>query len=203
MADENTSIRVIRKPESMSWEDISRCLYEAHAGNRERGIRMLHSHWPADQLKEYIGDTGMTFVIMDGDKLVGTGSFRERIGKKWYARGPYAFLCLDGIVPGYAGRGIYTLLCSEREKFIREKGYAVMTLDTHERNFHMQQVAERQGFRKVNYFLVSTKDHYNVIMAKRLDGKPYPALYSWFRFNYAKMKVHFITGLLKIWQGRK
>lgn len=194
MADSNSTIRVILKPEHVTWEDISRCLHEAHAHNREMGIRMLHSHWPAEQLKEYVGDKGMTFVILDGDKLIGTGSFRERIGKKWYAKGPYAFLCLDGIVPDYNGRGLYTKLCNVRETFIRECGYDVITLDTHENNLHLQQVAERQGFRKVNYFRVSTKDHFNVIMAKRLNGKPFPSLYCSIRFWCSKMKVR-----LSVW----
>ena len=195
MAD---SIQIIEKPDWISWEKISECLCDAHTKNRENGIRMIHSHWPAEQLREYIGDCGKTFVALDGDKLIGTASFRERIGNKWYTKGPYAYLCLAGVLPEYRGCGVYKELCMCREEYIRERGYEVLVLDTHERNVHLQNIAAKQGFQKVNYFMASNKEHFNVIMAKRVSGRPFPPFYCSLRFHYAKMKVHLVNWILAL-----
>ena len=73
------SIQVVEKPDWVSWDDIKQCLYEAHSVNRSKGINMAHYQWPAEKIKESLGENGFMLVALDGNKLVGTaGIGKER-----------------------------------------------------------------------------------------------------------------------------
>lgn len=68
-------ITVMRRPESVSWEAVSRVLKEAHRENVRRGIRMTYPQLPPEQLYEKTeGRGGVLFVALDGERLVGTAA---------------------------------------------------------------------------------------------------------------------------------
>ena len=190
-------IQIVVKPDWVSWEDIKRCLFEAHAANREKGINMAHYQWPAEKIEEYIGINGVVLVSLDGEKLVGTAAIAERTGNQWYAKGRYAYMCFAGVLPLYNGRGLYHRLTEQREKMAKSLGYNVLVFDTHKKNKQIQSIARNNGYRLVRFFRASSKDHYSVVMAKWLDGCPYSSFYCWIKFQLSKFQALMRTSLKK------
>lgn len=194
MAD---NIQIMVKPDWVTWDDIKQCLFEAHAQNRAKGINMAHYQWPVERIKDSLGEKGVVLVALDGKRLIGTAAIGDKIGKTWYTRGPYAYICFDAVIPEYSGKGIFKLLDSKREQLAKNLGYRTLVFDTHSNNFHRQEIALKNGFRLVRFFRASSKDHYSVVMAKWLDGCPYSSFYCWIKFQLSKFQALMRTSLKK------
>ena len=194
MAD---NIQIMVKPDWVTWDDIKQCLVDAHAVNRTKGINMAHYQWPAEKIKESLGEKGVMLVALDGRRLVGTAAIGDKIGKTWYNRGPYAYICFDAVIPEYSGRGIFKLLESKREQLARNLGYKTLVFDTHSKNVHRQEIAKKNGYKPVRFFRASSKDHYSVVMAKWLNGCPYSSFYCWIKFQVSKFQALMRTPLKK------
>lgn len=184
------SIRIIEKPEWISWKMIKDCLVEAHADNLKKGIKMLHMGLSSEEIKDKIGSNGFVLVALDGEKLVGTAAILEKNSSLWYTNGPYAYLGFAGIIPEYRGMGIYKELTTKRESYARQKGFSVIVFNTNEKNERVQNVAKQNGYLYVNYTLSSTRDHYDVYMAKWLGSCPFTKSYCRRRFLISRMKAH-------------
>ena len=184
------SIRIIEKPEWISWEEIRQCLYTSHTHNREEGIRMIHSDLPAKGIQEKVGNGGIMWVVLDGRKLIGTAALLEREGNTWYAPGRYAYLCFDGFLPEYNGKGIYKSISAIREEYARNKGLSVLVFNTHEKNKRIQAISSRNGFSYVRYLMSSNRDHFDVYMAKWLGERPFSESYCRFRFRLSFLRAH-------------
>ncbi len=198
----NTSIQIIEKPDWISWEDIKQCLYEAHAPNREHGINMSHYLWPAEKMKQSLGENGVMLVALDGRKIVGTAGYVEKMHKSWYHGDKYAYACFDGVIPSYTGKGIFGSLDKIREEKIRENGYSTIVFDTHSQNVRRQKKAIKQGYKYVSFFKAKSGDHYSVIMVKWLKGRKYSSLYIETRFYLSKLKT-IVCSLIKKNEGKK
>lgn len=184
-----SNIQIVEKPDWITWDDIRQCLFEAHAENRAKGINMAHYQWPVERIKDSLGEKGVVLVALDGKRLVGTAAIGDKIGKTWYANGPYAYICFDAVLPEYSGKGIFKLLDSKREQLAIEFGYKILVFDTHQKNVHRQQIALKNGFRLVRFFRASSKDHYSVVMAKWLDGCPYSRMYCWIEYQLSRLNT--------------
>lgn len=182
-------IRIIEKPDWITWDDIKRCLVESHSVNLAKGINMVHYQWSADSIREFIGEDGVFLVALDGDKLVGTAAVAVKYGKAWYAKGKYAYMCFASVLPEYSGQGLFRALDARREAIASEKGLTTLLFDTHVDNKRRTKSGLKNGYRPVLFFRAKSKDHYNVIMAKWLGEPPYSKLYCWIRFNQTKAKT--------------
>ena len=183
------NIQILEKPDWVSWNDIRCFLFEAHTNNRAKGINMTHYQWSAEKIRESLGEKGIMLVALEGKKLVGTAGIAEKFGKSWYARGRYAYMCYAGVLPEYSGRGIYKALNNKREEIAKELGYHVLSLDTHRKNKQIQEIALKNGYKFVRFFMANSKDHYSVVMVKWLNGCPYSKLYCWLKFQESKVKA--------------
>lgn len=183
------NIQIVKKPEWVSWDDIKQCLVQAHTVNKTKGINMSHYQWSAEEIKEFVGDTGFMLVALDGKNVVGTAAIKEKFGKSWYVNGRYAYICFASVLPDYNGLGIYKKLAEERERIAKEQKYRILLLDTHARNKHIQAILKKNGYRYVRCFLANDKNHYSVIMAKWLDGCPFSHFFCWLKFQQSKMKT--------------
>jgi GNAT superfamily N-acetyltransferase len=185
----NNEIKIIEKPDWISWDDIKKCLFDAHAKNREKGINMANYQWPAQKIKESIGDNGIMFVALDGDKLVGTAALAEKKSYHWYTIGKCGYLCFDCVLPAYNGMGIYRSLMKTRESLAKTLDYDVLFYDTHYKNVKVLSWGEKNGYRKVRYFLTKDNDHHSIVMAKWLKGCPYSNLYCWWKYSISMVKT--------------
>ena len=169
----DSSIQIIEKPEWVSWDDIKQCLVDAHSINRDKGINMTNYQWPADKIKEFLGEKGVMLVALDGTRIVGTAAIAEKTEKKWYAQGRCAYMCFAGVIPEYSSRGIYKALINKREKIAEESGYHNLIFDTHCHNTRIQEIARKNRYRYVRYFCAKSGDHFSVVMAKWLRECPF------------------------------
>jgi len=182
-------IQIIEKPDWVSWDDIKRCLNDAHAINRAKGINMTHYQWPADKIRDSLGENGVMLVALDGGKVVATAAIAEKKGKVWYTTDSYAYLCFVGVHPSYSGKGLYHSLTKKIEEIARLKGLKVLVFDTHKNNKIMQNASKKNGYRFVRFFQASSRDHYSVVMAKWMDGCPYSRVYCWWNYYCSLIKV--------------
>lgn len=198
-----TAIQIVEKPDWVLWDDIKQCLYEAHAQNRAKGINMTHYLWPAEKIKESLGEKGIMLVALDGKKVVGTAAIADKTGTSWYTNGHYAYVCFDAVIPDYVGKGVFKCLDKKREDIAREIGYSVLVFDTHSKNVYRQEIARKQGFRYVRFFHAKSGDHNSVVMAKWLRGNSYSQGYCIYRYQISKWKTllrFFLNLLAKTWQ---
>ncbi len=186
-------INIVTKPDWVTWDEIKKCLYDAHADNRAKGLNMTHYLWSASKIQEFIGAHGVMLVALDENKVVGTAALAEREGKAWYAKGTYAYMCFAGILPEYRGLGLYKVLIKEREKIAKSLGYQTILFDTHFENKIIHNIAKKNGYRFVRFFLANSMDHYSVVMVKWLLGSPYSKSYCRWKYLKSILKVRIKT----------
>lgn len=183
----DSNIKIIEKPEWVSWEEIHNLLWTAHAENRNNGVIMRYPSLSGEEIKNKIDGNGkMLCAIVDG-KLAGTAAIMTKKVKYWYNKEPeiVAYLCFASVLPEFAGKGIYRKLNMTREKEARSMGYKRIMFDTHENNVHKIQVDKNNGFKLVDYKLYG--EHYNVVMVKWIDGCPFSDIRC--KYEFAKRKL--------------
>lgn len=187
-------IQVVEKPEWISWDDIRQCLEKAHSVNRAKGINMVKYRWPVEKIRASIGANGCVLVALSGGgNLAGVAAMGEKVGKKWYAQGNYAYMSLSGVLPEYNGQGIFTMLNVKREQIARERGITVFITDTHQGNKRMRAIKLTNGYKLVGWF--AARDHYNVVLAKWPEGCPFSDSYRKFRCVLSYIYAHlFMVG---------
>ena len=186
-------IEIIEKPDWVSWENVKQCLFESHSANRAKGINMANYQWPVEKIKDSVGDNGVMLVALDGEKVVGTAAIIEKKGHWWYASGKYAYMGYAGVLPAYTGYGLYRKLTEKREEIARVRGYEVMVFDTHRNDKKIQSIAKKNGFRYVRFFRAVSLDHYNVVLAKWLNGCPYSKTFCNIKYFVSRIRTIICT----------
>ena len=51
-------IKVIEKPDWVSWDVIHKVLWNAHEKNRSRGMNMAHAAFSGEQIEDYLAPDG-------------------------------------------------------------------------------------------------------------------------------------------------
>lgn len=179
-----SEIKIVEKPDWVSWETIHEVLVAGHAENRSKGVVMAYSVQPAKKIAEICKD-GVMFVALDGEKVVGTGAVILQKEHRWYYKGAAAFEVFAAVLPEYKGRGIYKLLSNARKAKVIEKGIPVIISLTHEKNYRILEIAKQLGAKFVQ--LRAAQDHYNIIFVRYLNGCPFPDWYISLMFNGSKI----------------
>lgn len=166
-------IKVMEKPEWISWDDIHELLLAAHKKNIAKGMTMQMAQTPAEELEKTLGDRGKCFIALCGDKLVGSTSVSFFTGRSWYNKGQLvAHSMLSAILPKYQGIGITDDLNKLRDAYIHEMGAKIIHGDTAEDNIIVRMNAKRNGFIEVSYYAPQS-DHYSVNFVKWFEGCPF------------------------------
>lgn len=178
-------IVVTQRPDTVSWEEISRLLKSAHTDNVRRGVRMPYPQLSPEELREKTeGAGGRLYVAFCEGRLAGVGAVVRLEKKFWYGSGSYAYCFLGAVLPEFSGRGIYQRLVAARQQWAEESGLDRMMFDTHEKNVRMRSICRRNGFLPVGYRI--RDDHNSVVFVKWLHGCPYP---EWFvRLKFIRLK---------------
>lgn len=181
-------IKVMPKPDWISWDDIRELVVLAHKRNIAKGITMNTTTMTGEDIRKHIGEEGRCFVALSGDKLVGTTSVRIAIGNKWYDKGKIISKgALSAILPNYQGLGILEEMNELRDAYIAEKKVQVMEGDTPEDNMVVRKFVARNGFKEVRYFPAPYQNHFSVYFVKWLEGCPYSDKYINRRFAISKV----------------
>lgn len=177
-------IKVLEKPDWITWDEIHDVLWRAHEANRERGINLPHAAFSGQEIKDYLTPEGKMFVALCNGKVIGTAAYIERRAKFWFGEGIYAYCCFASVLPEYAGEGVYRQLMEIREKSALAHGIDKMMFNTHPNNSRVINVALINGFKKVTFSLGG--DSPWVYMVKWINGAPY----SGFRFKIMYECIH-------------
>jgi len=183
----NNSIQIIEKPDWVSWDDIHNVMWDAHAKNREKGIIMSYPSLSGEEIRKKIGDNGKMFVVIEGNKVVGTMALIKKSGGKWYNSGQYGYLCMAAILPEYSGKGIYRSLYLFAEKTAKQMELLVLTRETNEKNARMLKISKQEGYHFVA--CKACKDHFNIVFAKWLGKRPFPSWYIRMRYSLSVLKT--------------
>ena len=179
-------IKVMPKPDWVSWDDIHELLYAAHAKNREKGITMYNAIMSGDELKKKVGD-GLCVVALDGDKLVGVTAVEMKQKRKWYLQGKkVAHKMLSAILPSYQGIGIREDMDILIWKWIKNSDVEVVWGGTAENNTIVRKIVRKNGFVEVDYIAPVKADYYSVVFVKWMKGCPYSSQYCNFRFKWSR-----------------
>lgn len=179
-------IRIIPKPDGVSFDDIHELLAAAHRKNYEKGIVLSYSLMTGDQIKEKLGDEGQCWIAMDGDKLVGTTSVTFFQGRDWWNKGKkVAHGCFTGILNQYQGIGILEDMNALKYDYIIAHGADMNQGDTAENNHTVLKVLRKDGYKVVSYF-AAKNNHYSVRIVKWLNGCPFSDKYINRRFKIAR-----------------
>lgn len=193
----DASIKILPKPESVSWDDIHEVIWQSHEENRRNGVVMRYPSLPGDEIRKRVGEEGTMLVAMTEDgKLVGTGAVYPKEASLWFGTHRFAYCCFASILPEYAGKGIYKEMCRQQEEIARREGLDMMLFDTHEKNARNLGHSLKAGYRYVG--LKFYRDHYNVVMVKWLNGCPYSDFRCAFHYRFQSALVRCRTAVHKL-----
>ena len=166
-------LRLMEKPDWITYDQIHELLYTAHGSNRDSGFDVETAHMSGKELEEHMGKDGVMFVALDGDRLIGCGGYRVMKRNYWCAKGNVVSAVLFGVHPDYKGHHLSVLLYNKVLEDAKAKGYQYLEIRTAEDNVIVQNGCIKEGFRYVG-FLASEADHYTVALLYWLNGCPYP-----------------------------
>jgi len=188
-------IKIMEKPEWISWDDIHELLLAAHKKNIEKGILFRNVQMSGDEIGEKIGEEGCCWVALCGDKLVGTTSVKYYQGKSWWNHGKkVAHGCFTGILKDYQGIGIREDFDEKFREHIKRMGADIVDGNTAETNYVVLKIARKNGCKFVSYYAESRFN--SIQFAKWLKGCPYSDKYIEMRFFISKMltKIQYKPG---------
>ena len=191
-------IRIIEKPEWISFDDIHKLLYDAHESNRERGFHVKTAEMSGEEIEQHIGEHGKCFVALLGDKLIGTISYRIIRRQYWCISDSVVDQVLIGIIPEYKGLHVSEKLWRKVYEEAKNNGYKSIELRTAEKNSIVQQICLKEGFHFVD-FKSYRIDHYTVVMMKWIDECPYSDIQFILHYQIRKLfvKLRYKPGKVK------
>ena len=194
----SANIIIREKPIDLSWEKVQEVIFLAHTDTSKQGGVQISARLSGEEIKEKVGD-GICYVALYNDKVVGTCSVTLHLKNAWFHKGIAAYYMLAAVLPEFQGLGIYSRLNEKCDEFALAHGVNVVYLYTAESNFKLQHISERYGFRLISYYVSPKTDYYSVLMAKWLNGCPYPKWYCRCMFFLSKLyiKIRYRAGMVK------
>lgn len=183
-------IRIVQKPDWISWDEIQKCIYESQQTNTKKGFDMLFGHSTGQQLQDKIGE-GYCYVALNEDnKVVGTISLKVETLNFWWHKGKAGLQCYEGILPQYRGSEVYFDLHDTLEKKEKELDLKVIWATTAEQNAVVIKLQKKLGWKIVQYSSMPKKGPYfSVFMVKWVDECPYSDRYINLMYSISKKIV--------------
>ena len=110
-----SEIQYMEKPDWVPWKDVCDCIHDANIVNDKRGFHMPFADITPEEIEKEL-ENGKCFIALRDGKVIGTGSYRIRNLRKWYAWGKAVYYCLDGIRPEYQGTDVYFGIAELRDR---------------------------------------------------------------------------------------
>lgn len=191
-------INIVERPEWISYDEIHSLLFVAHEDNRNEGFHVKTAEMTGEELEKHVGDNGVCFVALDGNKLVGVTAVRIVKRHNKFADGNVADQILVAVLPDYTGRKISSALHEKVIAFAETHGLSIIELRTADQNIKMQTACLKWGFHYIDYVAYPNIDHYTVVMMKWLSESPSVKLMK-FRYQMKRIciRVRFKPGKVK------
>lgn len=183
------AIRVMEKPDWVSWENVRECLYNAQQTNVRKGFDMSFGHLSAEELCKEIGD-GYCFVVLnENNKVVGTVTLKIPKISTWWHKGEAGYHCFEGVDPMYRGTDVYFDMHAALKKKEKDLGIKVLYADTAEKNNVVLKASKKNGWKQVQFTSFKGCNYYSVYFVKWMEGCPFSDTYIKFMFGLSKLVV--------------
>lgn len=205
-------IKVIPKPDRVSWEDIHQLLLIANKTNEKRGFSVAGLTCTPKELEKQV-ENGLCVVAMHGDKLVGVSACSFNCAQRWYnKKEKSARKFITGILKSYQGCDVLYEIDKVLDNYIKNSGCSFIVADTAVMNTAMRKQAQLGGYKELTYISFPNTLYYSVIFGKWLNKCPFSDRYIKFRFwlsriytktRYKVGRVERFTFLHRIWKRIK
>ena len=190
-------IRIMEKPDWVTWDEIAECIHIGQATNNKKGFDMQFGHLTSEELEKDVkgkSGEGYTFVALnEHNKVVGTYSLTVTMVNKWWHKGRCGLRCNTSILPEYRGTDAYFGLRELLEKKEKELGLNVIWGTTSEKNDVVIKINKKTGWKFVEYVPSPLKrDYFSYVFVKWKDGCPYKENLINFRFKLSRFYSRFV-----------
>lgn len=170
------AVRILEKPQEVSYEQIQTLLKHAHEANAAKGLLYVTANQSVEELIAKIGN-GTCYVAMvrenGEDVLAGTATVCPIRLNYWYYSGDVVLIKLLGVDPKYKGHGISTLLIEQCLAYAREKKVEVVVSDSAEENHILYNLLKKFDFELVDYCKYPQNNFVSAVYAYFLHGHPW------------------------------
>lgn len=178
-------IKIMPKPNFISWEEITELLHAAFSGKAEKGLKYLAAHQDVETTKKRVGDGICLVALVDGE-LAGTGTVHIKkvnpAKKKWHNENSYGYLVQLAVHPDFRGLGLGQRLLEERLNICHEHKVDEVVFDTSRHAKRLLSYWKKQGFQFVDLLSHPTTNYYSINVRKPIKGKKYSTAYAAFKF---------------------
>lgn len=186
-------IRVMEKPDWISWDEVQQCIHDAQLTNKKKGFDMGFGYKTGEELRKSVGDNGYCFVVLnENNKVIATMSLRVSNVHFWWYKGLAGFHCCEAVLPDYRGTDVFFDMHEAVEHKEKELGLKLLWATTAEQNKIVLKVSAKAGWKQVQYASFSGCDYYSVIIARWFDGCPYSDRKIRFMFHLYKNAVRIL-----------
>lgn len=134
-------------------KDILNIINQAKLYMKENGINQWNEDYPKIESLENDILNKNSYVIKDGDKIIGTfvlifGDEKsyQKIEDSWKTDLPYGTLHRVAIDNSYKGKGVASFILDFAETMAKEKNIFSLRIDTHRDNISMRRFIEKSNF---------------------------------------------------------
>ncbi len=205
-------IKVMPKPDWVSWEDIHQLLLKANKTNEKKGFSVAGLTCPPEELEKQMKN-GLCVIATHGNKLVGVSACSLNCTKRWYnKKSKSARKFLSGILKSYQGCGVLGEIDKVLNDYIKSCGCDFIVASTAEQNIAMRTKSKMGGYKELAFISFPDTRYYSVIFGLWLGKCPFSDNYIRFRFWLSKIytKTRYKVGreerfrfLSKIWKTLK
>lgn len=181
-----SEIRILPKPDSVSYEEICGVLDEIHAAE---SFDYNTSGLTGDQIAQRVGTDGVMLLAMDGDRIAGMLAICIEPVDKWYFHGNAGRIRFMGVLPSCRGQHIGTRLIEAGLDAARERGLGAVVFATAAVNDKAIAMYRRAGCRYVDFMHYKNLGHYSVMGLYPLEGNAPSETACRFRFALKKAYV--------------
>lgn len=205
--DKNNEVRIIPKPDNISWEEITIVLHAAYAEKAEKGMDYLATRQDAETTKKRVGD-GICFLAYIGEIMVGTATLLLRDVKKknikWHNKNRYGIIVQLGVHPDYKRLGIGRKLVDKIVDTSKENEVDELIADTSSKAKELLSWWKRQGFEYIGLLSHSSTNYYSIEFRKPLNGINFNPIYIKLKFYGSAIKCFLLLNqngkIRKIWK---
>lgn len=163
------------KPDdAISLDDIQKVISKAHNDNIKKGLIYATATQTTEKLKEKIGD-GVCFIAKENEKLIGTATVCTRDINYWYYHGIVALIKLVAVDPDSKHSKVGTRLIEVCIRQAKENSINVVVTDSAEENIIFRKLANRCGFKAIDYCKYKANNFISTVYALFIDPKLSPA----------------------------
>lgn len=184
-----SGIRIVKRPDYITYEQIQECLDKAHEVNAKKGLNYATKGQSMEKLVEKLKDA-VTYVALTPDnKVVATASVQFRKINHWYHNGDIGLLKLIGVLPEYSGFKLATLLLFLLRLEVQSRYVEVMVSDSAEANLAIRNLYLHNGFKIVDCCKYPNNNFISVVYAYWFLGCPYSYFKRWWKFNAHRRRL--------------